>query len=151
MGWLSKPRLAELLQRQESLLDEIFGKSVYQIEDSDEQFCVLRTEAVEIEFAYDWRDQWLASSIKPLNVPPAVAETNIIETWVRFQDKEVALRRKSQLDDRQVIDELKLVRQVMTDIFTDPQTARDAAYFAWGYTIAYNDWASGRGSWTEVD
>ena len=38
---------------------------------------------------------------------------------------------------------------VKVNIFDDETKARDAAYFADGYNRAYNDWASGRGSWRE--
>ncbi len=79
-----------------------------------------------------------------LECPSDRAEDAIIDSWARFAEIEVPIRRKSGLDERAVVDELRLVRQVAASVFADPSVARDAAHFVLGYSAAYNDWASGR-------
>jgi hypothetical protein len=140
---LPKPRIAKILEEQGPLLDEIFGEGPYEIEERAPYACVVRSPVLEIRLAYDWRDQWVSSIARPLNVPPDVAEDDIIESWARFVAMKMPARRKSQLDERQVVDELEVVRAVAARVFTDAATARDAACFVRGYRSAYNDWAKG--------
>jgi hypothetical protein len=151
MGLFSKPSLVDLLKRQASRLDSIFGSGTYRIEGASDVTCTVRTSAVEVRFAYDWRDQWIASWLTALHVPDEISIPHPVELWLRFKGLDTPLPRKSALDEQQVTDALELVAEAVKDIFSDPETARDSAFFAWGYSIAYNDWASGRGSWTEIE
>ncbi|HEX6375589.1 MAG TPA: hypothetical protein VFZ91_07695 [Allosphingosinicella sp.] len=151
MGLFSQPSLADLLKRQASRLDTIFGSGTYRIESASEVACTVRTSAVEVEFAYDWRDQWIAPSLRALQVPDEISIPHPVELWMRFNGSDTPLPRKCTLDEQQVIDALELVAEAVRIIFSDPETVRDAAFFAWGYNTAYNDWASRRGSWTEIE
>ncbi len=45
--------------------------------------------------------------------------------------------------DEQLKDELQLLARLMREIFSNPETTRDAAYFVRGYQQAYNDYAAG--------
>ena len=138
-----KPRIAKILADQKQLLDEIFCEGPYEIEERAPYACIVRSPTLQISLSYDWRDQWVAAMARPLNVPPDVAEDDIIETWARFVEMKMPSRRKGQLDESQVVDELQLVREVTARVFADPATARDAAWFVRGYRSAYNDWTKG--------
>lgn len=141
-------RIANLLEGLSTQLDALFGQGGWEIADEDPELCVVRTSAFEIGFAYHWREQQVDASIRPLRVPPDVSLSQSAELWLQSRE----LRRESgPLNDRQVADELTLVRRVIQEIFADDQATRDAAFFAAGYNRAYNDWASRKGSWTESD
>jgi hypothetical protein len=151
MGSPSQRPLVDLVKLQASRLDAIFGAGTYRIESSNDVVCTVRTSAVEAEFGYDWRDRWVSSSLTALQVPDEISIPHSAELWLRFKGIDAPVPRTSGLDEQQVIDALELVAQAVRTVFSDPATVRDAAFFAWGYNIAYNDWASRRGSWTEIE
>ena len=151
MGMVSQPSLLDLLNRQAGRLDALFGSGTYRIESANEVACTIRTSAVEVELAYDWRDRWVAPSLRALQVPDEISIPHPVELWMRFVGADSPLPRKGALDEQRVINALERVEQAVRAIFSDPRTARDAAFFAWGYNTAYNDWASRRGSWTEIE
>ena len=136
--------LAELIQRHKPLLDRTFGAGDYEVIDTHEHACIVRAASVEVNLAYDWRDRWVASDLRPLDVPEDSREMHIAETWVRFLGKRLPVRRKSVLNDQQARDELLLVSWLVEEIFSDPQRARDAANFCAGYGAAYNDHYDGQ-------
>ena len=138
------PSLAQLLLAEKALLDETFGAGSYQLVETHEHACSVRTAIAEVSLAYDWRDQWVASDIKPLAVPERLQEMHSLETWLGFLDRRLPIRRKSGLDRRQVTDELLLIQVVAKEILADPERRRDAANFCRGYNEAYNDFYSGR-------
>ncbi len=74
---MSNPRIADLLERQRTLFDEIFGPGTYAIEDREPHFGIVRSPALEMGFAYDRRDQWVTSTARPLNVPPTGRRTQL--------------------------------------------------------------------------
>ena len=140
---LNRPHLSDLLRQQHKLLDEIFGRGSYQIEEIRPAVCELKTAEVEIEFAFDPRDRWVSSMIKPLNVPADLVESYPAGTFLRFCDIDEPVRRKSNLNGDQIVAELELIEPAIR-LLRDPQKCREAVWFARGYCAAYTDWARGR-------
>jgi hypothetical protein len=139
---MSEPRLADVVRRHSSLLDELFGDGSYDVVEVGPEACELRTDWVEVALAYDWRDQWVSAELKPLKVPDDLSDSYPDHSWLRFCGIEVNAPRKSALDDQQVIDGLNVIRPIV-ELFKDSRLARDALWFVRGYSHAYTDWASG--------
>jgi hypothetical protein len=139
---MSEPRLADVVRRQSSLLDEIFGEDAYAIVDAGLRACELRTGWVEVALAYDSRDQWVSAQLKPLTVPDDLSDYYPDHSWLMFCGIEVGASRKSAMDDQQVTDALSLIRPIV-QLFKDSGLARDALWFVRGYSHAYTEWASG--------
>lgn len=139
---MSDLRLADLVRRQSVLLDEVFGPDTYEIADTTREACDLKTSWVEVSLSYDWRDRWVDAALKPLTVPADVADVCDDHVLLKFCGVEVGERRKSAMDDQQVVDALVLIRPIV-ELFKDNRSARDALWFVRGYSEAYTDWASG--------
>lgn len=139
---MPESRLADVVRRQLALLHELFAGSAYELVDTDPLACELRADWVEVVLTYDCRDAWVSARLKPLTVPDNITDSYPDHSWLGFCGIDVGVRRKSALDDQQVIDALKLIRPVV-ELFKDSQSARDAFWFVRGYSHAYTDWASG--------
>ena len=137
--------LGDILGQQRPLLDRLFGEGSYSIKVQEPHFAQILTGWMELSLAYDPRDQFVASAIKPLKVPAGLSEEHTTDTLLRARDIEVASRRKSALDDQQVVDELTLVSPLV-GLFKGEQESCEATWFARGYNAAYTDWASGQWS-----
>ena len=150
-------RVASLLERERPLLDEIFGVGQYDIEDEHPDDAIVRSWEFTIEIGYDRnRNRSLGIAVILHGMPDRLSvQQNGLETWARFLGEDYPeLPRDSQgivttSPEQQLRDELKLFARYKREIFSDPQTKRDAAFFADGYNRAYNDWASRKGSWSE--
>ncbi len=138
------PRLADLVRRQIPLLDDLFGVGGYEVVDTSAEACELQASWVDIALSYDWRDQWVGAMLKPLLVPPDIADTYPDYSWLKFCGIEAGELRKGALDQQQVSEALTLIRPIV-ELFRDEQRARDALWFVRGYSEAYTDWRSG--SW----
>jgi hypothetical protein len=139
---MTAAHLADLAQRRSQLLDELFGKGAYQLDDEAPEVCTISTSWAEVRLAYDRRDQWVSATMKPLRVPADISDSYPAHSWLRFLDQDPGTLRKSALDDRQLTDALDLIRPVL-ELFKDEQRSRDALWFVRGYSAAYGDWASG--------
>ena len=131
--------LTEVLERHRPMLDEIFGRGGYALDESDGELCVIRARVAEVAMAYDEQHGWLTCLVKPLLVAEEVQESYPIDDWVRFSGRPAPCRSGGELDDRQVEAELNLLRQVVTETLADPQRARDAVNFLLGYNAAYTE------------
>jgi hypothetical protein len=149
VGWFSEQTLADLIRRQTSMLDDIFGVGNYSIDATEDGDCIVRSQTIEAQFDYGSRERRIFLTIKALAVPTHISERHPIETWVSFLDKELPLTTSGPLSDHQIIEVLGFLEQLVKGIFADAETARNAAYYAWGYNSAYNDWASRSGCWRE--
>lgn len=134
--------LRKLLQRQQPLLDELFGKGAYSVDADVPHQARIIADWLELSLVYDWRDQFISSSITPLNVPPEQSEPHTIDTLLRFCGVTVGVRRKSALDEQQVTDELARIAPLI-QLLKDDRKSRDATWFVRGYNDAYTAWASG--------
>jgi hypothetical protein len=158
MGGLSSDRIAAFLERDRTLLDQIFGIGQYEIQDIDRDIATVRSADLEINFVYDrYRMRDVGTYITLLAVPEEVSFQHPLDTWARFVGEDTPrLARNASgsitvAPEEQVRNDLKRVARLVQKIFSDPQRRRDAAYFAGGYNKAYNDWASGNGSWSEPE
>lgn len=136
-------KLADILRANAPLLNEIFGDGGYRIEVDEEDLVRVRAEWMELLLVYDFRDQFVSSSVKPLRVPDDMSEECTSGTLLRFLDVDVGVRRKSALDEQQVADELNLVRP-LAQLLKDDCKSRDAVCFVNGYNAAYTDYCSGK-------
>jgi hypothetical protein len=137
--------LADLVRAQAQLLDEMFGNGDYGIDASEEDLVRIRTEWMELSLVYDLRDQWVCSSVKPLRVPDTMSEDEPIDTLLRFLNIDADVRRKSALDEQQVVDEL-IRAGPLARLLKDGSRSRDAINFVSGYSAAYTDYHSGKWS-----
>jgi hypothetical protein len=154
----SPDRLASLLRCEQTLLGEIFGTDNFNVDDLHPDEAVVRCAAFELEFAYDrtrWRD--VTTFVTLLGVPEELSLKTPLDVWARFNGKEPP-RPATNAEgivtlpaDEQLRSGLEWVAQFVREVLSDPRRKRDAAYFAYGYHKAYNDWASGRGSWSGSD
>jgi len=158
MSWLSSDRIAAFLDRERALLDETFGAQQYEIEDTDRDEATIRSPGLEVKLAYDRnRARDVGTYITLLGLPDELSIQHPLDTWAAFLGEEIPLlpRNGSGIivvpPDEQVRNDLKWIARFVQEIFSDPQRKRDAAYFARGYNRAYNDWASGKGSWGGLD
>ena len=150
-------RVISLLERERPLLDEIFGTGQYHIEDETPDDAIVRSPEFTITIGYDRnRDRSLYISVILPGMPHRLSvQDNGLETWARFLGEDypgVARDARGVVTaspEQQLRDELNLFARYKREIFSDPQTKRDAAFFADGYNTAYNDWASREGSWSE--
>jgi len=137
-------RLEDIVRAQTGLLGDIFCDDAYEIlADEDDDVARVRTAWMDVLLAYDFRDQFVSSSVKPLRVPAELSEDHTTDTLLRFLDIEVGVRRRSALDERQVRDELNLVRPLV-EFLKDERNSRDATLFVYGYNVAYTDHNSGK-------
>lgn len=135
-------RLANLLGRQQPLIDRLFGQGTYRIDSEGSDSARLSTDWMELLLTYDHRDQFVSSSVKPLKLPAELSENHTTDTLLRFYGMEARPRRKSQLDEQQVVDELELVEPLVEPLKVE-QESRDATMFVRGYNAAYTDRAGG--------
>jgi len=150
MGLFSEPRLSELLEREQTSLDEIFGEGAYQIESSDSDCATVRSARLKWSLGRDPRDGLIVSELLAVPGEPW-EEQAITEVWARFLDEEIppvpryASGHVKLSAGEQIKRELGWVHRLTRAIFSDPQKARDAAFFVQGYQRAYDDYCSG--SW----
>ena len=131
-------KLVEILRAKAPLLNELFGDDSYEIDEEDDDLVRVRAKWMELLLVYDFRDQWVSSSVRPLRVPDDISEEHTTDTLLRFLDIDVGARRKSMLDEQQVTDELRLVRP-LAQLLKDDRKSRDAVWFVYGYNAAYTD------------
>ena len=136
-------KLADIMRTKTPLLNEIFGHGGFRIDADEEDLVRVRAEWMELLLVYDFRDQFVSSSIKPLRVPEDMSEEHTTDTLLRFLDIDVGVRRKSALDEQQVTDELNIVRP-LAQLLQDDCKSRDAVWFVNGYNAAYTDYCSGK-------
>ena len=137
------PSLANLVRRQSSLLDGLFGRGSYEVVDVSAEACDLRASWADVALSYDWRDQWVYASLKPLLVPPDATDTYPDYLWLKFLDIEAEQFRKGELHERQISEALTRIRPVV-ELFRDEARSRDALWFVRGYCEAYTDRSSGK-------
>jgi hypothetical protein len=135
--------LVELVRSKAPLLNKMFGDGSYQIETVDGGCVRVRAKWMELLLVYDSRNQFVSSAVRPLEVPEDLSEDHDTDTLLRFLKMNVGERRKSNLDDQQVMDELALVRP-LAELLKDRHKSRDAVWFANGYSSAYTDYCGGK-------
>jgi hypothetical protein len=135
--------LAEALRANAPLLNEIFGSGGYRIDADEEDLVRVRAEWMELLLVYDFRDQFVSSSVRPLLVHEDMSEEHTADTLLRFLNIDVGVRRRSALDEKQVADELNLIRP-LAQLLKDVCKSRDAVWFVNGYNAAYTDHYSGK-------
>ena len=153
----SPERVADVLERESNLLGHVFGPGNFRIEEADPDVAIVHSQLVRCDFAYERdRDRQLTTMLTPIGVPEEVALPHPLDTWnglvgleISASPRDSAGRVKATLQE-QMVSELRVLGRVVHKLFSDPARTRDAAYFAAGYNQAYNDWASRKGSWTEV-
>lgn len=137
-------RLEKMVRAQAELLGDVFGEDAYEIvADEDNEVVRVRTAWMDVLLAFDFRDQFVSSSVKPLRVPDELSEDHTTDTLLRFLDIDVGIRRKSVLDEQQVRDELNLMRPLV-ELLKNERSSRDATWFVNGYNAAYTDYCSGK-------
>lgn len=154
MGRLSSNHIAELVGSERTLLDQTFGVGEYEIDDVDLDEAIIRTAALKVKLVYDrHRSSDVGTYISLFGVPDELAVEHPIDIWARFVGEDIPLLPRNRAGiisippDEQIRNDLQRVAHLLREVFTDPQRKRDAAHFASGYNTAYNDWASGKGSW----
>jgi len=152
MGWFSSKRVAEMLACEKPLLEKIVGSPTYEIEDADPNEATVRSPTFVLQFEYD-RDR-VGDVMVYLSAGGEASEPiHPLETWARFLGEDrapVPVNKAGKVTvsaEQQIHDKLVTADRLVKEIFSDPRRARDASAFADGYNAAYNDWASGNGSW----
>ena len=153
MSWPSSNRISDLLGSERPLLDEIFGRGKYEIDDVDPDVSIVRSAVIELKFGFDrHRARDIVTTVTIVGVPQEIS-LNSLDVLARFIGEDIpplptnANGVVSVPPDEQIRKHLRCVLRLAEDVFTDPQKTRDAAIFGAGYNSAYNDWASGKGSW----
>ena len=146
MGLSGRPHVAEMLDEQKQILDQIFGSGVYKIEKTSEFSAILKTPYAGFCISDDPRD-FVAASV--VSVPGMDVVKSPIDTWMQFLGEETPPQKRTDPYEEQLANELKWIAAVVDRILKHPDRTRDAAWFIAGYNRAYNDWASRKGSWTE--
>ncbi|HEU5284969.1 MAG TPA: hypothetical protein VFU20_00495 [Sphingomicrobium sp.] len=137
-----------MLDEQRPSLDAIFGPDSYVIEETSPYSAILKTAIADFEFSDDPRD-FVSASIT--SVPAVDLIQSPLDIWMRFLDEEIPAQRRSDPYQEQLANELKWIAVIVERILKDADRRREAASFVNGYNRAYNDWASGKGSWAEPD
>ena len=137
---MSSP-LAEIVRRQSALLDDLFGKDAYAIDETDPEECRVRTSWVEVQLICNWRDQCIDVALEPLKAPLEIRESHSAWLWFRFLDMDVASSHNCALDDHQVISELRRIRPILA-LLRDERRTTEALWFLRGYNSAYTDWST---------
>jgi hypothetical protein len=147
MSLFSQPTIGELLDARHSELVRIFGGQEYQITADGADAATVMSSRLKLEFGRDsLRDGDVGALITMLD---PVEESAVVHTWAAFLEEEVPIKARNRTGhiiastEEQLDDELKWLTKLANAIFSNSQSARDAAYFVRGYTKAYNDWASG--------
>ena len=135
-------KLLDLVRSNAPLLNELFGLGGYRIDPADEAVKV-RASWMELLLTYDPRNQWVSSLIKPLSIPSEMSEEHTSDSLLRFLGIDVGTRRKGDLGERQVADELNLIRPLAV-LLQEESKARDAVTFVNGYNAAYTDHFAGK-------
>lgn len=148
MNSIGRPHVAAMLEAAAPDLDAIFGRGNYRIESTGEYSALLKTEMADFEFTDDPRD-FVAGFIT--RVANADVIQSPLDTWMKFLGEEIPPQNRAALHSEQLAAELSWVARIVDEILADPARARDASWYVNGYNQAYNDWASGQGSWTEAD
>lgn len=143
-----RPHLVEMLKERSPDLDRIFGGDNYHIEKTGEYPVLLRTRSADFEFTDDPRD-FVAAFIH--DIPGFQISQSPIDTWLKFLGTETPAQKRSHSYEQQLTNELEYVGTIVAKILADDATTRDAVWFVSGYNKAYNDWASGQGSWASSD
>lgn len=151
MSNLNGPSLSDRLQRERTWLDEIFGKTAYDVEGDAPDTATVHSKMLEWRLAYDARDGCLTSTLIAYPDEPW-ADLATPDLWAQFIDVEIPRLPRStagQIEigvDEQLARELDWLRRLSADIFADKAKARDATFFVRGYQRAYTDYFSGRGT-----
>jgi hypothetical protein len=132
-------RIAEHLRDEQPLLDDLFGAGGYTIEAVNEHCCLLRSDQIEIVFAYDPRDRWVCADIKPLTLPMNLREQISSHMWPPFAGRPASMQSKGPLDAERVRAELRLIEEIIRAERAAPGTLRDWAFFTSGYNRCYTD------------
>ena len=156
MALFSDTPLSELLERERASLDEVFGKAAYEIESTGSDGAVVSSAELKWSLGRDCRDGLIASDLTVAPAEPwGVRATT--EIWARFLREEIPTLERDASGHvgpsagEQIQRELALIGRLTSEIFSDSQTTRDAAFFVRGYQSAYGDWASGAGPWDVED
>lgn len=136
--------ISDILHANMQLMNEIFGQDMFHIDAPTANSASIKTGWMELKLVYGPRDLFVSSTVRPMMVPAALSEPLVTDTALRFLDIEVGARRKSCLDDSQVVDELNRLRPLV-NLLQDEASSRDAANFVKGYDEAYTDHC--RGLW----
>jgi hypothetical protein len=152
----SPDRIADILAQRSQQLDAIFGAGQYRIEETDDDVATVHGTTFDLKFEFDrYRMRDVGAYIKLRDVPDELEARMPVEIWIRFlgeQAPSLAKDRRGIISvppDEQIEGELKWVALLSREVFASTEKTRDAAYFVRGYHIAYNDWATRGGSWTE--
>ena len=133
----------ELVRANTLIIKEIFGDAPLEIDPKNGGSVAIKTKWMELHLYFDVRDRFVSSTIKPLLVPAEMSEEHTSDTLLRFLGIDVGERRKSSLDQQQIIDELNRVRPLVHRL-QDETTSRDATWFVRGYDEAYTDYCNGK-------
>lgn len=157
MKWSSSDLITTIVERERPLLDEIFGAGQYEIEDTGPDSATIRSSEFRVRVGYARnRDRDLRIDVMLLGLPePVSVRVHPLQTWARYLDEDYPLPPRDAQGfvtippDEQLRNELNLFARYKRELFSDPQTKRDAAFFAAGYNRAYNDMYSRKGAWSE--
>ena len=132
-------RIAEHLRKERALLDDLFGPDSYSIEVPSQYRCLLRSDWVEVTFAYDPRDRWIDSAVEPLLLPDHLRDLIPSHLWPPFAGGTRSIESKGPLEAERVKAELRLVERILRAEIEAPGTLRDWAFFTRGYSYCYTD------------
>jgi len=148
MGLFSKPSIVELLDREQPMLDHAFGVGSYEVDSSHPEQATVRSSLLEARFGCE-RDGAIGALIVLRDPPTGTCGEAETWLWAKFLDVDAPpmIRdhegRVQAAPEQQLRREVEMIGRLVRDIFSDPQKAREAAFYVEGYTRAYNDWASG--------
>lgn len=148
MESIERLHVAAMLEATAPNLDRVFGSGNYTIEKTGEYSALLTTKLADFGFTDDPRD-FVAGYIS--RVPNVEVIQSPLDTWMKFLGEDTPSQSCAASHSAQLAAELNWVARIVDEILVDPARTRDAAWYMNGYNQAYNDWASGQGSWTEAN
>lgn len=156
MSWSTSLRVADMLARERPLIDRIIGSPAYEIEDTDPNEAMVRSQTFVMRIVFD-RER-VGDVMVYFSAGGASSEPiHPLETWARFLGMDwltFPSNRSGKATisaQQQVHENLVAAVELVKEIFANPQRGREASAFADGYNAAYNDWASGKGYWKDRD
>ena len=139
--------ITNLVKAERAALEALIGAN-YSVLEND-GICRIVAPHLEFEFGYDWRDRWVTASLRPLQTSQKFDRPYGTSEWLRFLDQVEPPCRKSDIDRQQILDAIERMKPII-ELWQDDLATRDAFWFMHGYLIAYNDWASRQGTWSEM-
>ena len=140
--------LTELLERQRDFLDRALGKGSYEVQSDHVDHVSITTTHLKVGLGLE-RDGEIEALVALRKSPTGAATVAVTSLWAKFLKVEAPLEYRDEngrsltSTEDQLRAALDVVVHLQNQILADQHTSRDAAFYIEGYTLAYNEWATG--------